>query len=580
MCINPFRFWRHFSFVRKISIIILCLAALSITGMFISERTSENIQGNAHMINRVGAMRMQSYRILALSEDTNTASITDELDTLQKALEAPHFKLFIRNEHFEKSYQSIINQWNTSTRPILSSSAPLLQKINSIQLFIKKLNILISKIDTHTERQIAAISNTQNLFILLTLIFLFLAFSGLHKRLFTPWRSLLRIANAIREGDFDQRFKSHYYRDEMAVLGSALNDMSDQLKLMYDDLEQRVQTKTIELEQQNQYLDFLYRSGQIFNRHRLSIHALDTLFKELITIAALDRVTFYPSNDLRYIIDTPLDYSNPDAIVAAPLCNTWNVCDDSQEYGVLRALSIHTIPSIKTQLIETFCDLFTQYLGSFIQEQRTHQLLVLEERHTIARELHDSIAQSLSFLKIKSGILRMQSNNLSAEQQLLLGEISQEVTTAYHQLRELLTTFRLTLDEPSLFNAIQKSINEYNEKLGFVITFNNQWSEHCIRPQQAIHILQIIRESLSNIYKHSRATKVVVNLYQDITNQCYLSITDNGIGLSKQAHQLSNHYGLNIIADRVKALPGELTISTEPQRGTKLSICFNPIPKD
>ncbi|MFC3024496.1 histidine kinase [Vibrio zhugei] len=586
MFIDRFQAWCQCSFVKKISIIIVAFSLLSTTGMIISAQTSKSIQGNAHMINRVGAMRMQSYRILAFSEPASRNQARAEVQRLQAALTAPTFTTFIADEHFVEAYDAILQLWQSDTKNILLSSADSTQKRQAVEALIAKLNVLISQIDQHTENNIRAIATTQHVFFLLTLVFLFLAFSALHKHLFTPWRALLHIANAVREGDFNQRFQSRYDRDEMAVLGNALNDMSSQLKQTYDDLEQRVHTKTQELERQNQYLDFLYRSGRSFNRHRLSVDALASLFNELMLITNLQRVTFYPGEHLRYVLDKKMDYQSATCQHAtlSLMTQSWPVSDDSREYGRLETMSAHAIPTAQKQLIATFCDSFTQYLGAFIQEQQTHQLLVLEERQTIARELHDSIAQSLSFLKIKSGILRIQSDNLTPLQHQLLEEISQEITSAYHQLRELLVTFRLKLDEGCLANAIQNTITEYNEKLGFAINLRNEWPEHGIQPQQAIHILHIIREALSNIYKHSGATEVMVSLRYDRETQrdkqCTLTISDNGVGISQHHQARGHHYGLTIIADRVNALPGQLNIDSQEQQGTRLLIRFSPSHKD
>ncbi len=571
-------FWRQFSFVKKISIIILCLASLSITGMLISANTSESIQGNAHMINQVGAIRMQSYRLLALSNAFQPA-ITADILVLENMLEAASFKRFIKHENFEKPYLDIVQLWYSKIKPTLLNSQDEDEKLRAVQSFIIQLNVLISQIDNHTEHTIATISQTQNIFITLTIIFLFLAFKSLHKRLFTPWRELLTIANAIRHGDFEQRFDSRHYRDEMAVLGETFNDMSVELKVMYDDLEEIVHQKTSELKQQNDYLDFLYRSGQRFNRHHLNIDTLSPLFKELILLLDLQSVTFCPSDKLRYFIDQQMDYhrTTSEPLNRSSTTHNWPVGDDYHEYGTLKTVYPYdTLPSEKQKLIETFCDLFTQYLATLVQEQRKHQLLVIEERHTIARELHDSIAQSLSFLKIKSGILRMQSDNFSPTQHTLLEDISKEIRSAYHQLRELLVTFRLKVDDSDLSNAIQNSIDEYSEKMGFTIQLNNQWQDNSITPHHFIHILQIIREALSNIYKHSKATEVTINLTQNKDKMCHLEIIDNGVGIEPQQQAMANHYGLTIIADRVKALAGHLTIHSTPDQGTAIAVHFYP----
>ncbi len=81
-----------------------------------------------------------------------------------------------------------------------------------------------------------------------------------------------------------------------------------------------------------------------------------------------------------------------------------------------------------------------------IERQVDHQqqLMLMEERAAIARELHDSIAQSLSCLKMIA-CLQMQGETLSSASQALVQQMREELNGAYRQLRELLTTFRLQL---------------------------------------------------------------------------------------------------------------------------------------
>ncbi|MCQ8811951.1 histidine kinase, partial [Escherichia coli] len=78
---------------------------------------------------------------------------------------------------------------------------------------------------------------------------------------------------------------------------------------------------------------------------------------------------------------------------------------------------------------------------------RQKQLIVMEDRPTIARELHDSIAQSLSSMKMQVSCLQMQGDELPESSSELLSQISNELKASWAQLRELLTTIRLHLTE-------------------------------------------------------------------------------------------------------------------------------------
>ena len=93
-----------------------------------------------------------------------------------------------------------------------------------------------------------------------------------------------------------------------------------------------------------------------------------------------------------------------------------------------------------------------------IERQVDHQqqLMLMEERAAIARELHDSIAQSLSCLKMQIACLQMQGETLSSASQALVQQMREELNGAYRQLRELLTTFRLQLTEPACWRRCNR----------------------------------------------------------------------------------------------------------------------------
>lgn len=148
----------------------------------------------------------------------------------------------------------------------------------------------------------------------------------------------------------------------------------------------------------------------------------------------------------------------------------------------------------------------TSVLAIERQVDHQQQLMLMEERAAIARELHDSIAQSLSCLKMQIACLQMQGETLSSASQALVQQMREELNGAYRQLRELLTTFRLQLTEPGLLAALQSTVAEFNPKLGLTIHLDYQLGPRTVPAYQAIHLLQIAREALSNILKHAAAS--------------------------------------------------------------------------
>ena len=175
--------------------------------------------------------------------------------------------------------------------------------------------------------------------------------------------------------------------------------------------------------------------------------------------------------------------------------------------------------------------------GLYFNQAQKHyqQLLLMEERATIARELHDSLAQVLSYLRIQLTLLKHAVPGDNAPAQTIITDFSRELNNAWHQLRELLTTFRLTLNHANLPAALQ--------------------------------------ESLDGAIKHADASEIVVSCVTTADGTHTVTIRDNGIGIG-DASEPPGHYGLNIMRERAGRLGGTLHFSQPPQGGTQVSVTF------
>lgn len=172
--------------------------------------------------------------------------------------------------------------------------------------------------------------------------------------------------------------------------------------------------------------------------------------------------------------------------------------------------------------------------------------------------------------------MQMESENLPEGNVKRLSEMREELNTAYQQLRELLTTFRLQLNEAGLHAALQATVQEFSDKLTFPITFNYQVPLHYISSHQAIHLVQIAREALNNIYKHANATEANLSV-ESRQGEVTLLISDNGRGLPEDSAR-ANHYGLIIMRDRARSLHGLFDIYNRPGGGTEVKTQFIPHP--
>ena len=136
------------------------------------------------------------------------------------------------------------------------------------------------------------------------------------------------------------------------------------------------------------------------------------------------------------------------------------------------------------------------------------RLDLLEEHGVMARELHDSLAQSLTYLKIQATRLSLLTRP-GRETDLLddaLAELKEGLNTAYRQLRELLTTFHLQMDGQGLGPALEKTVEEFNARGKLTVHLDNKLSPSHFGVNEEIHVLQLVREALSNVIRHSQAT--------------------------------------------------------------------------
>jgi two-component system nitrate/nitrite sensor histidine kinase NarX len=175
-------------------------------------------------------------------------------------------------------------------------------------------------------------------------------------------------------------------------------------------------------------------------------------------------------------------------------------------------------------------------------------------------------------------VARLRRLTITSDQKQAHDEILEELRTglnsAYRQLRELLTTFRLKLDTPDLATALRKTVEEFSERLGSTVDLDYNLPPQTLSPNEEIHALQIVREGLSNAVKHADATKISVAVVFE-SPRVKATVLDNGKGLPDGALPV-NHYGLIIMQDRARTLGGQISVSNRDEGGVEVALTFVP----
>ena len=203
------------------------------------------------------------------------------------------------------------------------------------------------------------------------------------------------------------------------------------------------------------------------------------------------------------------------------------------------------------------------------------QFLLMEERATIARELHDSLAQALSFLRIQLTLLKRTLADSTPDAQEIIADFDRALADAYRQLRELLTTFRLNIQEADLNTALNQLLAPLKVLTAARIQLHCRLSSQALNAQQQVHALQIVREAVLNAIKHADARAIVIRCEVTAEGDNRISIADDGCGIAS-LNEPEGHYGLTIMSERAARLGGTLRIQRGEPDGTEVRLTFPP----
>ena len=251
-------------------------------------------------------------------------------------------------------------------------------------------------------------------------------------------------------------------------------------------------------------------------------------------------------------------------------------------------LGVYTVfvdrPGLKAR--EDILDLLAtvgHHLGVAIAKQRSdmeaRRLSIVEERNSLAHELHDSLAQTLASLRFQCRMLTdsLRGSAISLEARNDLSRIRNGLDEAHTELRELLASFRAPLDRRGLVPALEKLTHRFGQETGAHVLFQNDCRPFDLSASEELQILRIVQESLANIRKHSKAHTVRVMLARESNGQHVLLIEDDGVGFSTPAagSNPGEHIGLTIMEERARRIGAELRIESEAGEGTRVEVIFD-----
>ncbi|XSG81494.1 MAG: histidine kinase [Methyloligella sp. ZOD6] len=251
-----------------------------------------------------------------------------------------------------------------------------------------------------------------------------------------------------------------------------------------------------------------------------------------------------------------------------------------------RGLLLLQLPGRKSNVSPAMLDSareYGDYLSGILYSARSARMKLRnaqsEERAAIARELHDSLAQSLAYMKIQMSRIQnliQKGEGHVDEADTAMEKLRGTLTTASLQLRELITTFRLTMHGRTFAQALEDSIEEFEGRSSIAFDLDNRLSAGKLSVADEMQLLLILREALCNVVRHSHASYCWVSLRLKEEGAIHLIVDDNGIGTKPVTEDTQSHHGLIIMQERARSLGGTFAIEDRPGGGTRLSVLLPP----
>lgn len=215
------------------------------------------------------------------------------------------------------------------------------------------------------------------------------------------------------------------------------------------------------------------------------------------------------------------------------------------------------------------------------QFRRSETHAIDAERRRMSHEIHDSVAQRLAALCMRSALWRRLADIATPGIDAAIKELQHELNAAIEDIRRAIFAVRpVDLKEIGFFPAVTKWVNGFSlqNKLNIQLSFTGPRER--LPSVYELPLFRIIQESFSNILRHAGAKTARINLAIKNAGGVVLTVSDDGKGFDPTKVSPAGrapHFGLPQMRERLLELSGTLDINSEVGRGTKLVINLPPI---
>ncbi len=616
----------HHGLGSKLAISAAPFALLAMLSITLTLWVSWQLEGGAAAVNEAGRMRMQAYRLSLLVSSAERDALPAAQAEFERSLQLlrsgdPERPLFMPwDDAVRDRFTRVETGWRDYSRQWLNAAPSNPTGLRQdTAAFASRIDSLVAGIEAHMSHWTALLH-------LLQLATMALAVLGSCALLYVgylfvlePVGQLKQAIERIQLGDLGARVE-RVTNDEFGTLADGFNDMAEQIQTMYRNLEAKVSAKTAELQEKQERLEALYEVTSLIATARSldelargfvgyvarAVHADGIALRwsdesnQRYVMLASQGLPAYMTDGERCLKADECHCGTPDVAPGARVIPIRSMAQDGLQY--CSEAGFETLVSIPVQLKDRLMgevDLFfhasvdmspsarsllealATHLASGMENFRLNALkneaAVSQERNFLASELHDSIAQSLAFMKMQVEMMRgALADRNGTEVERILGELDAGLREGTSDVRELLVHFRTRTNAEDIEDALLSTLQKFEHQSGIHGTLSVREHGLPLPPDIQIQVLHIVQEALSNVRKHARASQVWLDVQQQPLWR--FEVRDDGCGFDGSTGPADEtHVGLRIMSERAARIGAQVEVFSTPMRGTSVVLTLPPL---
>lgn len=508
------------------------------------------------------------------------------------------------NAIWKERLKPTLLKWKTDRSINLQQREQVLKELSILSQYISEW---VELMEAGVTRNIVVLRYTQVALGIASILSIIIAMWFLIITVIRPLNQLQAGIERLRASDWKTQVHAEGSL-EFSHISSGFNDLASHLDDVYSNLENKVEEKTSSLAENNKYLTSLYGLTAFLGEQ----HSLNELCESFL--ARVLSIAGGVAGDIRFVefkpLRTTLVCQNGYQEVKAKNANT----DDKDFFN---AIILHPQPTVllfedypyaidelkqkvryvkiyhirhkqkniglvtiffaqapeKDPNMDTLMENLGQHMGTAIENLRLaeldQQMAVSQERNLMAQNLHDSIAQTLSFVNLQVQMLEValkQKNEPQIDEGIL--QIKAGVQECYDDVRELLLNFRTRVSAEGFEEIVQSVLERFERQTHVHSHLTIIGNGLPLTYAQKLQVIFILQEALSNVRKHAKAQNVLVTVRNK--DDFEMTIMDDGVGIDPVLleSRKQRHVGLSIMKERAQRVGGQIVIESEKDQGT------------